>query len=414
MQEVLKIIKPTTKEQAKVKKVVSSFLKKLDSKLKNAKAILGGSGAKDTWLSGNHDIDIFVQYDFKKYKEQSAELSDLLKQSLKKAFPKLKTKRLHGSRDYFQLTYQKYNFEVVPIIKITKSENALNITDISPLHAVWVNKHTKKLKDDIRLAKQFCRANKLYGAESYISGFSGYVLEILIANFGSLKKFLKAVINMRLNEVIDPEKYYKGKDVFFELNKSKLNSAIIVIDPVDKSRNAAAALSQEKFMLLKKVAREYLDQPNKDFYEKKEINFNKLSKKTKRNLVFITIEALPGKEDVVGMKLLKAFKFLKKELVKFEVKKFGWDWDKKKKAVFYFTLKQIRLPDVEMRQGPPLKMENAVKAFKKKNKDTFEKSGRIFSRDKVEFPELDKFVKNILKDKYFNEKVKAIKDVKVD
>jgi tRNA nucleotidyltransferase (CCA-adding enzyme) len=412
MQEVFKTIKPSTAEQAKVKKVINAFIKKLNSKLKDAKAILGGSGAKDTWLSGNHDIDIFVQYDLKKYKEQSAELSDLLKDSLKKAFPKIKPRRLHGSRDYFQLFYQKYNFEVVPIIKITKSEAALNITDISPLHAIWVNKHTKKLKDDIRLAKQFCRANKLYGAESYISGFSGYVLEILIANFGSFNKFLKAIINMRLHEVIDPEKYYHKKDVFFELNKSKLNSAIIVIDPVDKSRNAAAALSQEKFMLLKKVAREYLNNPSKDFYEKKEINFNKLSK-TKRNLVFITLEALPGKEDVVGMRLLKAFKFLKKELAKFELKKFGWDWDKKKKAVFYFILKQIRLPDVEMRQGPPLKMENAVKAFKKKNKDTFEKSGRIFSRDKVEFPELDKFVKNVLKDKYFKEKVKSVKDLKV-
>jgi len=354
-----------------------------------------------------------VQYDFKKYKEQSAELSDLLKDSLKKAFPKIKLNNVHGSRDYFQLVYEKYNFEVVPIIKITKSEKALNITDISPLHAVWVNKHTKKLKDDIRLAKQFCRANKLYGAESYISGFSGYVLEILIANFGSFNKFLKAIISMRLDQVVDPENYYKGKDVFFELNRSKLQSPLIVIDPVDKSRNAAAALSKEKFMLLKKVARDYLDKPNQDFFEKKEISFVKLNKKTKRNLVFITLEPLSGKEDVIGMRLLKAFNFLKRELVKFEVKKFGWDWDHKKKAVFYFTLKQMRLPDVEDRPGPPLKMEAAVKAFKKKNKDTFEKSGRIFSKDKVEFPELEKFVKNLLKAKYLKEKVKSVKDVKV-
>ena len=269
------------------------------------------------------------------------------------------------------------------------------------------------MQDDIRLAKQFCKANGLYGAESYISGFSGYVLEILIAHYGSFNNFLKAIIKMRLDEVIDPEKHYHKKDVFFELNKSKLNSAIIVIDPVDKTRNAAAALSQEKFMLLKKIAREYLGNPNKKFYEKKEISFVQLNKRTKRNLVFITLEALPGKEDVIGMKLLKAFKFLKNELKKFEVKRAGWDWDKKKKAVFYFTLKQMRLPDVEIRQGPPLKMEEAVKAFKKKNKDTFEKSGRVFSKDQVEFPELDKFVKNLLKEKYFKEKIKKVKDIKV-
>ena len=70
---------------------------------------------------------------------------------------------------------------------------------------------------------------------------------------------------------------------------------------------------------------------------------------------------------------------------------------------------RIHTANVSARQ----KMEAAVKAFKKKNKDTFEKSGRIFSKDKVEFPELEKFVKNLLKAKYLKEKVKSVKDVKV-
>ncbi|MBT3814943.1 hypothetical protein HOG07_05900, partial [Candidatus Woesearchaeota archaeon] len=261
MQEVLDKIKPSKEEQVQFKKVVTQFIKQLNSKLNNAKAILGGSGAKDTWLSGSHDIDIFVQFDYQKYKGQSMELTLHLEKALNKAFPKVKISKLHGSRDYFQLTYHKYEFEIVPIIKISKSEKALNITDVSTLHSVWVNKNAKNIKDDIRLVKQFCKANKIYGAESHISGFSGYILEILVAHYGSFEKLLKSSLKWKNKQVIDPEKYYQGKDVFFNLNKSKLQSPLIIIDPVDKNRNAAAALSEERFAQFKKLAKKYLDQP---------------------------------------------------------------------------------------------------------------------------------------------------------
>lgn len=433
MKEILKKIKPTKTEQQKLKAVTTAFLKKLNSKLKllnsknskglessknfqsDAKAILGGSGAKDTWLAGNHDIDIFVQFDFKKYADRSANLTEDLEAALKKAFPQQKKQRLHGSRDYFQMIYKNYNFEVIPILKITKAEQALNITDISPLHAQWVNKNTKKLKDEIRLAKQFCKANKLYGAESHITGFSGYVLEILIAFYGSFEKLLQATRTWNLNKVIDPENYYKKKDVFFHLNRSKLQSPLIVIDPVDKSRNAAAALSKEKFMLFKKMAREYLKRPDKKFFEREEVSFARLKAKAKNdNLVFVTLTPRKGKEDVVGVKLLKVFRFLKKGLEKFAIKKADWDWDGKGRATFYLVLKKRQLPDFEVRQGPPLELKEFVKDFKKKNKDAYEEKGRIFARIKIKHPQLEDFVKDIVKGKYVKERVKAVQKVQFD
>ena len=159
MQDILKKIRPSRTELQEFSKTTTTFLDKLNSKLDGAKAILGGSGAKGTWLSGGHDVDIFVQFNFKKYASQTTELSDLLEKTLRSAFTNTKMKRVHGSRDYFQFTYDKLAFEVVPILKINKASEALNLTDISPLHSVWVNKHAKGVKDDIRLAKQFCKAN---------------------------------------------------------------------------------------------------------------------------------------------------------------------------------------------------------------------------------------------------------------
>ena len=289
MKEVLAKITPNREERARFKQTTEEFLELLNFNLKGAQAILGGSGAKDTWLSGNFDVDIFVQFDFLKFSTSSDNLAELLQTSLKKAFPKIKLNRLHGSRDYFQLLYKDMNFEVVPILKINKAEEALNITDISPLHAIWVNKNTKTLKDQVRLAKQFCKANGLYGAESHICGFSGYVLEILTAYYGSFANLLQKSLKWKNPEVIDPEKYYTNKTmVMFHLNKSKLQSPLIIIDPVDKNRNTAAALSLDKFQLMQKKAKEYLKSPSAKFFVREEINLEQL-KKEKGHLVYLQI-----------------------------------------------------------------------------------------------------------------------------
>ncbi|MBI4983169.1 nucleotidyltransferase domain-containing protein, partial [Candidatus Woesearchaeota archaeon] len=206
--QILTQIKPSTEERKRFELTITSFISKLNSKLKEAKAILGGSGAKDTWLSGSHDVDIFVQFNYIKHASQSERLPNFLEKCLKRAFPSQKIKKLHGSRDYFQLHFEGIDFEVIPILKVNRAESAKNITDLSPLHSKWVNKHTQPLKDEIRLTKQFCKANRLYGAESYLGGFSGYVLEILIAYYGSFKKLLQASQKWKEKEVIDPESYY--------------------------------------------------------------------------------------------------------------------------------------------------------------------------------------------------------------
>ena len=218
---------------------LNSIIKKINKNQKNIRAILGGSGAKGTWLK-TFDADIFVLFDYRKFKDKSDKLSDILEKILKKKFKNVI--RLHGSRDYFQIKKNKFTFEIVPILKIQKAEQAKNITDVSPLHSKWVIRH-KKLVNEMKLTKQFCQAQSFYGAESYIRGFSGYICEILVAYYGSFLNLIKNAAKWPSKVVIDVEKYYKGKDVFKLVNTSKLLSPLIVIDPVEKDRNGAAALS---------------------------------------------------------------------------------------------------------------------------------------------------------------------------
>ena len=400
-QEVLQRIKPTADEEKALYEKISVFLSEVNRTAGDAHAMLGGSGAKGTWLKGQHDADIFVLFPYEQYKENSAQLADILEKRLKKMNKRFE--RLHGSRDYFRFKERNFMFEVVPILKINNARDAVNITDVSPLHAAWVNKNSKdKIRDDIRIVKAFCKAQRCYGAESYIRGFSGYVLEILIIYYGSFEKLLKAAVKWEEKQVIDAGKLYKKGVVWMEMNEAKLHSPLIVVDPVDKSRNAAAALSKEKWLLFKKKAAAFLKKPNSSFFEKKEVTFDKL----KGNVVWIEVEGNEGKEDKIGAQLLLAFEFLKNKLKDFCITNSGWEWNEH--AVFWFVVKKKEKERLELRKGPPLDLEKHVAIFKKKHKNVVVKDGMIFAKLAVKDYKLNDFVRQVLKEEYFKEKVKKV------
>lgn len=414
MNSILTIIKPSPEEQKRVSLVTRTFLEKLNKKLKNATALLGGSGAKGTWLSGNHDLDIFVLYPKQTYASRSEELSNFMEKSLKLAFPKQELRRVHGSRDYFQMSFDGYSLEVVPILKITKPEQAVNITDISPLHTKWVKRQPAKIKDEILLAKQFCKAHRFYGAESYIGGFSGYVLEILVSYYGSFEKLLRASQRWRKRDVIDIEKHYPKKDACFQLNQSKIISPLIVIDPVDKNRNAAAALSEEKWDFFRKKAADYLKNPASSFFEPKKVTLDSWRKEIQelgRHGVWLDLSLPEGKEDVVGVKMVKALKFISQELSPFWVLSSGWIWDKRLSASLHVEVKSKFRPSEEIKIGPPLHLSEFVADFKKKNKNAYVENDRIKAKIKISQVTLEENIKVILGKSYFTEKIMRVKGI---
>ena len=406
LKEVVNGIKPSKDYEKEIFNKVADIIKKINKRLKDGKAVLGGSGAKKTSLK-TFDADIFVKFNYNKYKDRSNELSDILEKALKRIFKKIT--RLHGSRDYFQLNFGKFNFEIIPILDIKKAEQAKNITDVSPLHAKWVLKH-KKFQDDIRLVKQFCKAQGVYGAESHIMGFSGYICEVLSIYYGSFLKLAKNAAKWKDKEVIDAAGYYKRKDVFRELNTSKLNSPLIVIDPVQADRNAAAALSFENFDRFRNACKKFLKKPSEDFFIIKKFSMDDIIKKNKsKKTIFLVVRPLKGKVDVIGCKLVKALDFINKELIKngFKVFEQGWNWDEE--VIFYFVLDKKILAEKVERAGPLLKLKEHVSRFKKKHKKTVIKRGRIFALDKRKFREPEKLIKSLFKHQYLKEKIKDIK-----
>ncbi len=406
LKQVIGELRPKKDVVDKCTAVLDSINSEIKKKKIKARAVLGGSIAKGTFLKDDYDCDIFVKFNLSYRKK---DISDLLEKILK-IFPK--AERIHGSRDYFNLKSNGINFEVVPVLNIKKAEQAVNITDCSPLHVKWVRDNLKKnpkLADDIRLAKAFCKSCNVYGAESYMRGFSGHVLDILVIYYKGFIPLLKNAVKWKEQEVIDFNNYYKGS-ALERLNKSKL-SPLIVIDPIQPERNASAVLSRKNFLFFKKSAKNFLKKPSKRFFKKKEITIKELKEKSKgKNLVLLDVKALDGKEDVVGSKLLKAFNYINKNLVLngFTVYEKGWRWDKKKKALFWFILKNEILPEYFKRIGPPIKNKENVKQFMKKHKKTFIQGKRIYAKVKREFRKPEDLIKAIKKDKYLKERTKKI------
>ena len=292
------------------------------------------------------------------------------------------------------------------MLNIKNEKEAKNITDISQLHSKWVNNKSKNT-DEMRLTKQFCKANKIYGAESYIQGFSGYICEILTIHYGSFMKLVKNVAKWGDRVVIDPENFYKGKNVDRELNQSKLVSPLIVIDPVQRSRNAAAALSFEKFDIFRNACKKFIKNPSIKFFQIKKLDIDELKSKNKIILELNVKPRKSGKRDVVGSKILKSFEFIIKEsmLYGFKITKYDWSWDENVDAKFVFVVDNKKIPKEITLMGPPSKMKDHVEKFKKAHKKTFVKGNKIMAIEKRKFDTFEKYVKNLVKDNYFSERV---------
>jgi tRNA nucleotidyltransferase (CCA-adding enzyme) len=402
--ELLNDCKISNTDFLKINNEINQILLNLKKSIKNnkinANPVLGGSSAKGTILKGDFDCDIFVKFNYSYKKDDISKSLENIMKSMKNKFVKV-----HGSRDYFQFENKGITYEIIPVLDIKNPSDALNVTDMSPLHVGWIKKKINKnpkIIDEIIITKKFCKSQRLYGAESYIGGFSGHVIDILVVYYGSFQKLLENAINWQKYKIIDVENYNSSND----LNKSKI-SPLIIIDPVDESRNAAAALSIEKFNNFRKVAKLFIDNPSLKFFNKKEINIDQLKKKANKNtLITINLEALEGKIDVVGGKLLKTYKYILNRLNFFDfiIIDSGWDWNKFDPAIMWFIIDSKKLSKEKERIGPQEQDHFSVEAFKLKHKKCYIKDKRVCSMIKRKYIIPEKLIKDLVKFDYIKER----------
>lgn len=389
-ESVLKKVSPSKETIQYMQEELDLFLSRIKKRIKkykiDAEPFVGGSFAKNTLVSKkSYDIDLFIRFS-RRYSEKE------LPKLTKKIIGRLRhLRKVHGSRDYYQLSISSsFMIEIVPTRKFNRPSESENITDLSYLHVKYINKKikSKKILDEIKLAKAFCSSVGVYGAESYVNGFSGYSIELLIQHFKTFEKMLKELIKPRKKKlVIDIEKLYKNEtEIMIEMNGSKLLSPIILIDPTFKERNALAALSNETFEKFKGAAKEFLKNKNEKFFFEQKINIDEIKKKAKEDgNSFILISTRTKKEegDIAGTKLLKFHKHLIYEISKyFEIIEDKFKYEKNKAGNAYVIL---RKKEYILFSGPQKDDLKNLERFKKEHNKIYEENGKFYAKEKIEY-----------------------------
>jgi tRNA nucleotidyltransferase (CCA-adding enzyme) len=259
LEEVLVDIRPTKEEHEREGKMIADLEERLKSM--GARPILVGSLAKDTDLRTTKDVDMFILFDPKTTRNELEESGLRIGKEL---FTSLGCEYEidYAEHPYVKGTYLGYVVEVVPCYDTKKPMSAV---DRTPYHTEYVKKkiaENHRMADEIRLLKQFMKGAKVYGAEAKVQGFSGYLTELLVIHYGSFVDSLKAASGWK-TEVLDPGSLWEDKGalkLFFP------EANLIVIDPIDETRNAAAAVSRQRMGDFIAAASAFLASPSREFF----------------------------------------------------------------------------------------------------------------------------------------------------
>lgn len=394
--EVLSTIRPKPKELREELDFAEALIRRIEAKAPpGCKVVLTGSIAKRTFLQDRRDVDIFVLFDRSVPKET---LEPIIKKLVKSAFPGVGYQVSYAEHPYARFHFKGRRIDLVPAYRISKAAERISAVDRSVLHTKFVKKNLQAgQRDGVLLLKQFLKANSLYGAEIKIEGFSGYLCELLIMKHGSFMGLLRAASKWKAPVFIDMQKEYRKKEISEALERF---GSFAVIDPTDKNRNVAAAVSDANFRKFIKLSKAFLRKPSEEFFFRKPETFEqKASRAAKTKKVFIISMPRPQVvDDVLWGQLHRMARQLEDHLEDFGPGKTLAD-DSRHLVRVAIILEKEKLPAKMMIEGPPLKMKEHAEKFRKRHRRTkfTKKKGKIYAEVKRPVTDARKAIKEFFK-----------------
>ncbi|MBI1974048.1 CCA tRNA nucleotidyltransferase [Candidatus Micrarchaeota archaeon] len=358
---VLATVLPRLKPSAEEREHDSKLAKQLIGEINKLgyEAVLVGSRGRDTFISGDRDLDIFMFFPKNTPREK------LEKEGLSVGTRVLR--RHHPTTHYAEHPYSKavvegVTVEIVPCYKLEKGEKIISAVDRTPLHNEWVREHIRGKEDDVRLLKQFMKCRDIYGADQRVNGFSGLLCELLVIHYNGFLKVLEAASSWKQKTVIDIEKH--GRDI------KKFPEPLVVIDPVDPDRNAASAVSRTALSTFILHSRDFLKNPKQDAFFQKRQKVDLKRAITGRLLAGIVMPAPNVIGEILWSQLDRLRSQVKQHLIQneFQVLRSS-HWTDEKKCVLIFELAYAELSQYRRHTGPEVWDAENVEKFIEKNPD---------------------------------------------
>lgn len=261
---VLEGVSPSDDERAELREAYEAVrgraLDALDEEGVEGDVTLVGSAARDTWLSGDRDIDVFLLLPSELDRDEFESVG--LKVG-RQVFPDGTIE--YAEHPYVQGTECGYDVDIVPCYDLDSAEELKSAVDRTPFHNEYVqdiaDEH-ESFGDEVRLLKAFARGAGVYGSDLRTRGFSGYLCELFVHHYGGLGRVVEAAADWTPTVHIEFEKS-AAEDIDTE-------GPLVVVDPVDPSRNVASVVSQDAFARFVDASRGWLDTPNESFFFPKE------------------------------------------------------------------------------------------------------------------------------------------------
>ena len=440
-EEILERITPTQNEI----EIINNITEKL-KKIIAAKAIeiginytkiepQGSTGIKQTQLKDDFDIDLFIGLDYNSFQPNYKGLSknklkkesknDFLKLCKNWIIPSLTLKEFHNPRllysehPYTTVEYRLDDIEIkIDIVlyfdidlEVIKEKGPITAVDRSPWHGRFIrNNLTKDQKNDVRLLKQFFKANHSYGDKSSVGrgGFIGYSSELLIYYYDTIDNLFENFDKLAST----PLDFYKREmKTLKEVNHFQ-NDYLMIIDPIDKNRNVASAISEKAYKYCNHRIREFLKNPKKEYFELYDIpkaDLGNLSDpilekiylvelKNSLNDIHYTInrDKLYSLGESIVANGEKEFTHAERfSNIHFEL----YFEEETDVYILVFYCDKPQISQTYTRKGPPITESFHANNFRKRNKNYFEKNGYLWVETRREFSNFLEFLKHFIKSK---------------
>ncbi len=349
--------------------------------------ILAGSVSRSTYLPWSIDIDLFARLIEPEKSDLKSFTSLVLPEVAKVEKTEVEFRYAENPYGHLSCTLlgEKIGVDIVATVYTSKEElqSALKISGMArtPFHNDFLQNHIKELEDHVRVLKWWFKRKKIYGQ----FGFTGFLTEFLVGYYGSFREVLEAS-----KEIVSSRIDLEGRKTS-ELEKTFEGDQLIVVDPIDPNRNAAAGIQgiigEYKLKRFLSEARRSLEQPK--------VMFEKSNPKQTYFEIKSSFSPTPQNEEEEGSRLARLAGYLRgvlKENIEF---------------LDLFLLKNPSRLLIEPNRfqlvprtirGPPEQLTSAVEKFKSRHKDYFIRENRLYAKIPPKYDTVEELIRKMMND----------------
>ena len=352
-------VDPDDEERIRLQEVAGELVARAERAIADldvdADVVQVGSSARDTWIAGDRDVDVFVRF------PPALDREALVSYGLEVGHATLPDgAEEYAEHPYVKGTYDGFDVDVVPCYRQESATDIQSAVDRTPFHDEYLQERLDPaLAADVRLTKGFMKGIGVYGSDLRTRGFSGYLTELLVCEYGGFRPLVEAAADWRPPVELDPADH----------GQERFSDALIVIDPTDPKRNVAAVCSAENVARFQHYARQLLDGPRLEYFvpdEPEPLSERELRTHLERREttpVAVRFDAPDLLDDQLYPQLEKSVAGISNGLYDRGFDVFRATTFADETAVIYVELAVTERPAVERHEGPPIHVRAHAEGF---------------------------------------------------